>query len=189
MVQRDKQGSPKFAKITQMLQTKRVQTARSFRQIRHLSAKLPEFQNPKCAPDVFQLYFNMISVAQSTALGLILVNGDLTQLPDEFLEVVSCVCFGVLRQGSRVRLASFEDVYLNYIDALGKLGTTGGRSPRDSRRLAEYSLGEFGHVVGSKFLLCELLFILYETLLHDVNDISQTVKSAQEARYVDRFRI
>ena len=189
LLRRDQTKSARYAKISQMLQTKREQTGRSFREIKGISANQTEFRNRQSGPEDFKLYFNVALVAKSTILALILINGDLKRLPVEFLETVSCACFGLLRQGSSLRLSSFEDVYLNFIDALSRLQTRGGQSPENTRQLAEYALREFGHVISSKFLLCEVLFILYETLLDDVNDISQTVKSEKEARYARCFLI
>jgi hypothetical protein len=177
----NKSKSNKFNKFKELLSKKRCQVAKSFKEIKGVATNLPEFTTNNGHRN-FRLFHNITLVVKSICFGLMLVNGDTLELTSEFLECVSSICFAFLRQGSKQILTSFEEVYLVYLEGLQKLQSKRFSSSQDIKRIATFCVSELPSILENKFLICELLFILYETLLDEINDVSKVVLSSEEKR-------
>jgi hypothetical protein len=176
-----KTKSMKTSNILHLINLKRNHALKNFREIKHLSANLPEFK--KANQDItYKLFYNICLISQSICLCLTMINGDLTLLSHDFLNSLSCLCFSLLKQGSNTLFQSFEESYLHLINGLKALQIQTSQTQKEIRQITNFCLHEFEDIINNKFLVCELLFILYETILDDVNDASKILLTNEERR-------
>lgn len=184
-----KKKTKQFMQFVQVITAKRKQVLSSFKEIKDVTASLPEFGFSRDEPRKFNMYFNIILVIISTCFALISINGDISQLSQEFFECISSICFEQLRQGCTKTLTSFEEVYLTFIQGLRKVQVTCHQKNSEIRRIANLCVKELRSILRNKYLMCEILFIFYESLLEEINDVSQTVLSTEEKRYVNYITV
>ena len=96
----------------------------------------------------------------------------------DIIQIISEFSFDILEQGSKIIFNSFEEIFVHFLNVIGNL-------KRDvpqlkGKQFIGYLLQQVQRVIQSKFLLCEVLFILYECLLEVIHDVSQVVISSEE---------
>ena len=178
-----------YSKIYKQLLTeitkKRKRLILTFGQIREMTSKMPPFKpNSKTFP---KLFFNILGVLQTTILALVKFNGDFEELNESFLEIVSVICFDMLRQGATRLFNTFEEMHLNLIQRIGKRKEL--FVEKEQLSLVNMINLETSKVLKSKFLFCEALFVLYEAVLISLNQGSKIVLSQEEKMYVKFFAL
>lgn len=139
---------------------KRKQLFHQIIDVKQICQKLPEFSSVQ-NPENYKLLYNILFVVLANNLSLIEINGDLKHFLDDYFSIFSYFCFDIFSVNSQFCIQSMEELNSLFLNKIDKLVST----QQVQKKIIDYSIEENKFVFKSKFLICESLFILYESVI------------------------
>lgn len=165
-----------FQKLEDALKLKRNRLKLTIKKIKNMTISIPALSPNSEEPP--KLFYNIFTILNAIVLSLIKYNGDFEDLNDSFLELVSLLSFDLLKQGSTLVIKNFNETKNRFINKLGSANNF--FEAKSLNNVFQILDQEILKIFKGKFLLCEVLFVLYEAVLINLNQDSKILLSQEE---------